>query len=80
MSIDIFANTPSVMKAFYNGQLRAFSKAGSGRPDPEFCGGSVNCVVDGCVFRNSVTDDFGVVTGGFGNVTGHFGAVTGTNS
>jgi transposase, IS5 family len=32
-----------------------------------------------CVFRNSVTDDFGIVTGDFGNVTGHFSAVTGTN-
>jgi phosphatidylserine/phosphatidylglycerophosphate/cardiolipin synthase-like enzyme len=32
-----------------------------------------------CVFRKSVTDDFGIVTGDFGNVTGHFGAVTEAN-
>ena len=29
-----------------------------------------------CVFRKSVTGDFGIVTDDFGNVTGDFGAVT----
>jgi len=29
-----------------------------------------------CVFRKSVTGDFGIVTDDFGNVTGHFGDVT----
>jgi hypothetical protein len=29
-----------------------------------------------CVFRKSVTGDFGIVTDDFGNVAGDFGAVT----
>jgi hypothetical protein len=29
-----------------------------------------------CVFRKSVTGDFGIVADDFGNVTGNFGAVT----
>ena len=31
---------------------------------------------DGCVFRRSVTDRFGIVTAEFGSVTEHFGDVT----
>ena len=32
--------------------------------------------LDTCVFRKSVTGDFGIVADDFGNVTGDFGAVT----
>ena len=36
----------------------------------------LHAAMDWCVFRQSMTDVFGIVTGGFGNVTTHFGDVT----